>query len=119
MATTERTAFIEAIRDLADLLDAHPNIPVPYALSSRAGLVWYVHGDIETVLAIRELMDDALTLPYDSTGGNFPVEVTGTFAGFATEVLVAREIALDPREGFIVQRPAMNPRLLAAEPVKA
>jgi len=119
MTDPKRTAYIKNLFDLATLLDNNPSIPIPYALSSRAGLVWYVHGDIETVLAIRELMDDALTLPYDSTGGNFPVEVTGTFAGFATEVLVAREIALDPREGFIVQRPAMNPRLLAAEPVKA
>ena len=113
----QRTAYVRNLFDLATLLDNNPGVPLPYSLTRRHGLAWYVHDSIETVLAIRELMDDALTLPHDSR--DFPVEITGTLVGFAATVDVAREIALDPREGFIVQRPAMNPRLLAAEPVKA
>ena len=104
-----RRAYVRNLFDLATLLDNEPNIPIPYGLSARGGLQWYVHGDIETVLAIRDLMADAVTLPNDSQ--TFPVRITGTLAGFAATVDVARSIALDPREGFIVPRPAMNPRL--------
>lgn len=112
---TDRTEYIENLRDLATLLNAYPSIPVPYVLSRRNGLGWYVHDSIETVLAIRELMDDALTLPHDSR--DFPVEITGTLVGFAATVDVARGIALDdsvPR----VSAP-MNPRLLASEQVSS
>jgi hypothetical protein len=113
MTDTKRTAYTQGLRAVADLLDAHPDLPLPYGLTVRNGLAWYVHDSIETVLAIRELMDEPLTLPYDSR--DFPVEITGTLAGFAATVDVARGIALDPREGFIVPRPAMNPRLLAEQ----
>ena len=113
MTDPKRTAYVRNLFDLATQLDNNPSIPIPYGLSERSGLQWYVHDSIETVLAIRDLMDEPLTLPHDSR--NFPVEVTGTLAGFAATVDVAREIALDPREGFIVPRPAMNPRLLGGE----
>jgi len=109
-----RTEYTLNLRALATLLDAHPDIPVPYVLSSRNGLGWYVHDSIETVLAIRELMDDALTLPHDSR--DFPVEVTGTLVGFAATVDVARGIALDDTVPTVSA--PMNPRLLA-EPVPA
>lgn len=112
-----RTVYIRNLYALAFLLDNNPDIPLPYSLSVRNGLAWYVHDSIETVLAIRKLMEEPLTLPY--TSRDFPVEITGTLAGFATTVDVARGIALDPREGFIVPAPAMNPRLLAAEQVSA
>jgi len=115
--TRTRTVYVRNLYALAFLLDNDPSIPLPYSLSVRNGLAWYVHDDIETVLAIRKLMDDPITLPYDSR--DFPVEITGTLAGFAATVDVARRIALDPREGFIVPQPAMNPRLLATEQVPA
>lgn len=106
--TDTRTAYIEGIRALADLLDTHPDIPLPHRLD-EAGLTWYVHEPIETVLAIRDLMDYALTAPY--TSNNFPVEVSGRLAGFDASVLIAREIAL---EGAPTYPPApMNPRLVA------
>ena len=113
----QRTAYIKNLFDLATTLDNNPDLPIPYSLSKRNGLTWYIHHDIETVLAIRKLMDEPLTLPDDSN--NFPMKITGTFAGFAATIDVAREIALDPREGFFVPQPAMNPRLLAAESVPA
>ena len=113
MADTDRTAYTQGLRALANLIKANPDLPIPGRLERSAGLQWFVHNDIETVLAIRALMTDPVTAPYDSVHNNFPVEVTGTLAGFAVSVLVAREIALDPREGFIVPKPAMNPRLLA------
>jgi len=113
MTNTEtRASYVQGLRALADLIDNHPDLPIPHQVN-RSELQWFVHDDIETVLTIRALMTDAVTAPYDSVRGNFPVEVTGRFAGFAVSVLVAREIALDPREGFIVPKPAMNPRLLA------
>jgi len=115
MTDPKRTAYIKNLFDLATLLDNNPSIPIPYALSSRAGLVWYVHGDIETVLAIRELMDDALTLPHDSR--DFPVEITGTLCGFAATVDVARGIALDDTVPAVSA--PMNPRLLDADAVSA
>ena len=104
MAPTDRTVYTQGLRALADLLDAHPDIPAPHSLSSDDGLTWYVHEPIETVLALRDLMDYALTAPY--TSNNFPVEVSGRLAGFDASVLIAREIAL---EGA----PPMNPRLVA------
>jgi hypothetical protein len=109
--TTTETAYIRNLFALAELLASNKAIPIPYNLSARGGLVFYVHGDIETVVAIRDLMDDPITLPNDST--TFPVQITGTLVGFATIVDVARDIAFDPREGYIVPAPAMNPRLLA------
>lgn len=118
MTTTERSTYAAGLRAVADLIDAHPDLPIPYRLD-RVGLMWFVHDDIETVLTIRALMTDPVTRPYDSIRDNFPVEVTGTLAGFAVLILIAREIALDPREGFMVQRPAMNPRLFVAEQVLA
>jgi len=118
MTTTDtRTSYTKGLRALADLIDNNPAIPLAWSMNS-SGLTWFVHRDIETVLAIRALMTNPVTAPYDSVNGNFPVEVTGTLAGFAVSVLVAKEIALDPREGFIVPKPAMNPRLLA-EPVSS
>jgi len=108
MAPTDRTVYTQGLRALADLLDAHPDIPAPHSLSSDDGLTWYVHEPIETVLALRDLMDYALTAPY--TSNNFPVEVTGKLAGFDASVLVAREIAL---EGAPTYPPApMNPLLV-------
>jgi hypothetical protein len=112
--TRTRIAYVRNLFDLATLLDNNSELPLPWSLGC-SGLTWYVHDDIETVLAIRDLMADPVTAPYDSVQGNFPVEVTGTLAGFAVSVLVAKEIALAPGEGFIVQRPAMNPRLLAEQ----
>ena len=108
----QRTAYVRNLFDLAELLTNNKAIPLPYDLSARGGLQWYVHGDIETVLAIHALMTSPVTEMYDSHQGNFPVQITGTLAGFPTSVLIAKEIALDPREGFIVPAPAMNPRLL-------
>ena len=112
MTDPKRTAYIKNLFDLATTLDNNPSIPLPHSLA-RGELTWYVHDDIETVLAIRWLTEDAITLPY--TSNDFPVEVTGTLAGFPVSVLVAREIALagaPAREAY-----PMNPRLLAAEPV--
>jgi len=117
--TETRTSYTKGLRALADLLDAHPDIPLPYSLSGSKGLQWYIHRGIDPVLTIRALMTSPVTEMYDSHQGNFPVQITGTLAGFPTSVLIAKEIALDPREGFIVPRPAMNPRLLAAESVPA
>jgi len=116
--TDTRTAYIEGIRALAYLLEANPDLPLPHALNGRT-FQWFVHDDIETVLMIRALLFDAVTALYDSVRGNFPVEVTGTLAGFPVSVLIARDIALAPGEGFIAPAPAMNPRLLAADPVSA
>jgi len=111
--TDTRTEYVKGLRSLADLLD-NTSIPIPHALSRRNGLTWYVHDSIETVLAIRELMDDALTLPHDSR--DFPVEITGTLVGFAATVDVARGIALDDTVQAVAA--PMNPRLLAVS-VKA
>ena len=112
--TDTRTAYIKNLFDLATTLDNSPDLPIPYSLDNN-GLLWYIHEPIEDVLAIRALMTDAVTVPYNSN--NFPVEVTGKLAGFAVSVLVAREIAL---EGAPTYPPSpMNPRLLAPTVVGA
>jgi hypothetical protein len=111
--TDTRTAYIKNLFDLATLLDNNPDIPIQYSQGRGSQLTWYVHDSVETVLAIRELIEDPLTLPY--TSNDFPVEITGILAGFPVSVLVARGIALagaPAREAY-----PMNPRLL--EPVKA
>ena len=110
--TTDRTEYTKGLRDLATLLDNHPELPLPHRLSND-GLQWFGY-DIETVLALRARIEDALTLPYDSVQGNFPVEITGTLAGFPASVLVAREIALDGAPAY-PPPPPMNPRLLATD----
>ena len=49
MAPTDRTAYTQGLRDVADLLDAHPDLPEPYTSVYSSGSVdvqWYleIHG---------------------------------------------------------------------------
>ena len=105
---TDRTAYVKGLRAVADLLDAHPDLPLPYSIDRDGALGWYVH-TIDDALAIQAVMGDPKTTRTDSA--TFPVEITGTIAWMRAVASLYRSVALAP--GQSVTLPALNPLLAA------
>ena len=105
--TTDRTTYIKSLRALADLLDAHPDLPLPSNMSPvRNEVGWYVH-TLRDALSVQAVMSHPETTRTNSAA--FPVDITGSIAGMFATVSVVASAALAPGES--VTLPALNPLL--------
>jgi hypothetical protein len=100
--TTDCTAYTQGLRALADLIDAHPDLPLPY----ERGVKFFIHGDLTPALKIRDLMVNPVTSR--DTSVTFPVNINGRLAGLGVHVHVSAAAA-----GVLpdAPRPPCDPRL--------
>lgn len=53
--TNVRSGYTAGLRALADLLDAHPEIPLPYTGSKHSGLLWILQSEDDQRPILRKL----------------------------------------------------------------
>ena len=109
MEPTDRTAYTQNLRALADILDNNPGVPLPYEKT----VMFFVHGDLTEALAIRDLMVNPVTSR--DTSVTFPVNIDGQLAGLSAHVYVSAEAAGVSPEA---PRPPCDPRLGLDKPVQ-
>lgn len=108
MTSTDRTKYVKSLHQLANLIELHPDLPIPYSID-RQGVDWYIQDTIGDALAVRDVMDDPKVTRSDSA--SFPVDITGTVAGLRARVKIVDHVAF--AAGETVTLPALTPALVA------
>lgn len=98
--TLDRPAYIKMLRDLALLLEANPELPLPY---QGDRLSWFVRDSIKAAANLRLELDNP-KLCYDSRDTHFPVRVQGMLFGREACIYVDSKIAL-------IEQPATTPKI--------
>jgi hypothetical protein len=80
----KRAAWIAGTRKVADLLKAHPDLPVPL-ISSIKGAVWNVYGNGARVAAVEAMLGIPLTGAIDPGDDNFYI-LSGELDGMPAEI---------------------------------
>lgn len=97
-----RDDSIMALRNLADLLDSNPKIPLPFELTQP--LTFFIHDSITEAIAIRELMKNPVT-KLDNSMSTHKVVITGAIAGREIKCYVHENVAV------LGQLPVPYPRI--------
>ena len=87
---TQRAAYTAGLRHLADLLDIHPDLPIPY--EGTTGAIGLFAKTLPEAVAARRLLlpDPTATVVH---GNNYKARLEGTFDGLQMIVYVADEVA--------------------------
>jgi|GEM_PF-2367033 len=94
MTTTDRTSYTQGLRALADLIDNHPDLPLPYTGSGAAApITFYVLNKTEdpkgTLAKIARLLPGSVGKNVSMTGEYF--SITGTLAGLHIDATAYRK----------------------------
>jgi|GEM_PF-6732435 len=89
-ADTGRAETIDRIRQLADVLEHHPDLPIPHALT--VPLLLFPNCTITELgyLLGGPLHDTPWNCRIDPNDKDFPLHITGTLAGFPVEIYIRR-----------------------------
>ena len=98
-----RTEYTKGLRILADILELHPEIPLPYGTTD-----FFVHKDLVPALALRDQLTDPKIQIVDRST-DFPVKITGTAGSIPVVVYIAAKAAL--RSGWIPTPQPFDSRL--------
>lgn len=115
----ERAAFTTGLRQIADWLDAHPEVPLPYLSSVATGryeptLPWYLMaGERDVIAAMGRAMGT-----FDKRGDDDKFRIFRRFAGIAVCAQIDRDevcerVVIGTRE---VTEEVPDPEALAAVP---
>jgi hypothetical protein len=138
MAPTDRTAFTQGLRAVADLIDAHPDLPQPYINAySQGGVVeahWYLHiwaDDLTEQKATAAAIVSTIGGHWDKNERTYDdgLEFTQTRDGLSLEVVVNRAAVCErvvvgthevtvPATPKIPARPATGERVETVEDVQ-
>lgn len=102
--TDTRTAYTDGLCALANLIDTHPDIPLPW--HGDRELTFYVHHLPEALALHAQMVKPVITRDTSA----FPVRINGTLAGMSTEICIHGDVALSSRATPL---PALVPALAA------
>ena len=118
MTDTDRIAYTQGLRALADLIDNNPDLPLPYSGSdATAPITFYVLNRTEdpkgTLAKIARLLPGAVGKSVSMTGEYF--SITGTLAGLHIDATayrnaVCERVVTGTREVTVPAIPAMPAR---------
>lgn len=109
MTSTDRTAYTQGLRKLAQALDADPSLSLPYE-GTNSPIAFFVDGkDLEPALRLRVLMTNPVTS--HSTSITYPVQINGLLYGLRVYVCIGARIALTDSARSPHMWPACDPRL--------
>jgi hypothetical protein len=103
MTDPKRTAYVAALRSVADLFESRDDLPLPYQADQMA---FYIRR-LPEALALYALM---VRPTMDRETGTFPVRINGTLAGMRVEVAIHSDVALGTS---VPALPALVPALAA------
>lgn len=107
-AALDRWQLVEGLRQLADFIVDHPEVPVP----SIHHVSYFIHRDIEHALIVRDALDEGHTTEAKDHK-DFPARITGAFAGLSVWVYVGQEVAnAQPVQPVQPNLPKVDPRLI-------
>lgn len=94
-APDRRAAFAAGLRSLADLIEAHPDLPLPYYGQNGLPLPLYVHTLEQAVVARRVLAPDT-TPDIDARSPYYATRFFGALHGLSVAVHVSDRVAFVP-----------------------
>jgi hypothetical protein len=111
-----RSSYTAGLRALADILDAHPELPLPY--SGTAAPIAVFAYDREHVATFARLLPGTVEKVYEDDDLTFGFRLCGQFGGVKFEVIAPRaevctRVVTGTRE---VTREVPDPKALAAVP---
>jgi hypothetical protein len=116
--TTDRAGYTAGLHALADALEQHPEIPLPYHGTATA-LRIFTHNDAPIAMAaLARVMTGAVQKVYDDADTTFGFDLVGQFHGLRVEGTAPRDqvcerVVKGTRE---ITREVPDPQALAAVP---
>lgn len=91
--TADRDGYVKGLRMLADLLEGHPDLPLPYdGASPTYGHMSVFCGTREQVTAFARALPGRWTKHVDPTSKHFGFELRGSLAGVHLDILAPRDV---------------------------
>lgn len=94
-APDRRAAYAAGLRTLADLIDAHPDLPLPFNGQNASPLSFYVNTLEDAVAARRVLTPDAAP-DIDAGSPHYAARFYGALHGLSVTVYVSTRVAFVP-----------------------
>lgn len=109
--TTGRAAYTDGLRKIADLIDEHPELPLPFYGADGNSLSWFVYDTAHLALLL-----DAMEGQRHKDYGTYFADVKGHVAGVLVEAHIPREQVCERRVVGTETVELPDPEALAAVP---